>query len=268
MIGIVQVGMQAMADRYMYVPIIGLAIMVAWGVPSLINQARSQRSLITGIFVVIVVGMMYGTYVQVSYWKNDTTLLNHALSVTKDNYFAHYCLGLDLADSGKTNEAIQHFREVIRINPTFPPTYNPLAAALSRQGKFEEAIRYFQESFRLMPTNAAAHNNYGVTLAQLGKLDEAGAQWQRAIEIDPYYADAHANLGRLFSLQRKTTEAIEQFEAALRLDANHVDAHFNYGELLAGLGKIEDARYQYQEALRVAPGYQAAQTALRNLGRK
>ncbi len=266
MIGIVQVGMQAMADRYMYVPIIGLAIMVAWGVPSFMNQVRMQRSLVTWLFALLIPAMMYGTYVQVSHWKNNTTLFEHALSVTKDNYFAHYCLGLDLADSGKTDAAVQHFREAIRIKASFAPTYNNLAAALSRQGKFDEAIEYFQESFRRMPSHASAYNNYGVTLAQLGKLDEAATQWQRAVEIDPYYADPHANLGRLYALQGKTTEAIEQFETALRLNANHVDAQFNYGNLLAGMKKFDEATYHYREALRIAPGFLPARKALETIG--
>ncbi|MBI5216559.1 MAG: tetratricopeptide repeat protein [Ignavibacteriae bacterium] len=266
MLGIVQVGMQGMADRYMYVPIIGLAVMLAWGVPSLMNQWKNHRTILLVTFVFVTLSMMFATRTQVSYWKNSKTILEHTLSVTTDNYFAHYCLGLDFADSGKTDEAILHFREALRINPSYPLTHNNLGAALSRKGNFDEAIPLFRESIRLMPSHPPTYNNFGVTLAQQGKLDEAETQWLRAIELDPEFADAHANLGRLFFLQEKTEEAIQHFETAIRLDANHVNAHFNYGNVLAKAGKVEEAKFHYSEALRVAPGFQAARTALRQLG--
>ncbi len=268
MIGIVQVGMQAMADRYMYIPMIGLSIMVAWGIPSLVGRIETKRSLITGIFILLVLAMTYGSYLQVSYWKNNSTVFRHALAVTSNNYFAHYCLGVDLADSGKMGEAVPHFREAVRIKPSYPPTYSDLGAALADLGKREEAIKYFRESFRLMPSRASAYNNYGVAMAQEGKLDEAERQWRRAIELDSNYADPHVNLGRLFTIQKKTTEAIQQFESALRLNPNHIDGHLNYGELLAGLGRIEEARRQYQEVLRIAPLNRAAQSALGKLVNK
>ncbi len=265
MIGFVQVGMQGMADRYMYMPIIGLAFMLAWGIPSFITSWKHRRSLFIGAFTFVIVGMMFGTYTQVVHWKNSKALMEHALAVTSGNYFAHYCLGLDLADSGKTEEAILHFREALRIKPTFPLTYNNLGAALSRKGKYDEAISNFRESISIMPLHAPTYNNFGVTLAQQGKLDEAATHWTRAVELDPEFADAHANLGRLFFLQGKMMEAMRSFETALRFDANHVNAHFNYGNLLEKTGKVNEAKFHYSEVLRVAPGFQAARKALNQL---
>ncbi|TAK63730.1 MAG: tetratricopeptide repeat protein [Bacteroidetes bacterium] len=231
-IGIVQVGMQGLADRYMYLPMIGLSVMVAWGFSSALPSGKQYLTMLSGAFVVLTLLMVVGTQIQASRWKSSRTLFEHTIHVTSDNYLAHHCLGADLADSGKTTEAIAHFREVLRLKPEYAPT----------------------------------HNNLGVALATLGKFDEAETHWKRATELAPEFADAFSNLARLYALQGKPDEAIRVFNNALQLDPNHLQAHFNYGNLLAKIGKIEEARMHYTEALRVAPGFQPARKALQNLG--
>ncbi|MBI5216558.1 MAG: tetratricopeptide repeat protein [Ignavibacteriae bacterium] len=264
-IGIVQIGMQGLADRYMYLPIIGLAIMVAWGVPSFLKTWRNSRQFIIASFAIVVLCMIVGTRLYASKWKDTTSLFSHALSVTSNNYIAHDCLGTELADSGKHTEAARHLREAVRIMPTYTYSKSKLGAILLSQGNIDEAISYFLLCLRDMPDNVSTNNNLGVAFAAKGQLEKAATYWNRAIEIDPENADAHSNLARLYSIQGKTEKAIQAFETVLRLDANHVQAHYNYGNLLATTGKTQDAKFHYSEALRITPGFQDARTALRKL---
>jgi len=227
-IGIVQVGMQAMADRYMYIPMIGVSVMVAFAGTTLLKE--SNRMIFKIIFVLVVAAMLGTTYVQVGKWKNSKTLFEHTLAVTDENYLAHHVLGTLALDSGKAEEAISHFREVIRIMPTYEQTFN----------------------------------NLGVALARTGKLDEAENNWLRGLEVAPT-ADMYSNLGNLYLSQGKDKEASQNLQNALRMNPNHVDAHFNYGHVLAKSGKFNEARIHFSEAVRLAPGFQAAREALQRL---
>ncbi len=230
-IGVVQVGMQAMADRYMYIPLIGISIMIAWGAKELLKDSVHNRMIFKIAFVAVTIAMMGCTYMQVGKWKDNKTLFEHTLAVTSDNYLAHHNIGTELLDEEKLDEAIQHFREVIRIMPTYSATYN----------------------------------NLGVALAKSGKLNEAETIWIKAIEIEPSRADVYSNLGHLYQTQGNASKAMQNFETALRLDPNFVDAHYNYGSLLAKMGRLQDAKFHLSEAVRLAPGFQPARVALQQL---
>ncbi len=230
-IGIVQVGMQALADRYMYIPMIGITFMLAWGASTLLKDTDAKRIILKVVFVLVVVAMMAGTYIQVGYWKNSKTLFERALAVTTDNYLAHHLLGTILADSGNGNEAINHFREAIRIMPSYERT----------------------------------HLNLGVALAKQGNLSEAEKHWRRALEIDPNSADVYSNLGHMYQEQGKVKEATEQFEISLRLDPYQMNAHYNYGILLAKSDKLNEAKEHFEQALRITPNYAPARKALQTI---
>ena len=324
-IGLVQVGGQAMADRYTYIPLIGLFIMIAWGVPGLLRvgewenggegereKGRSQtatnpqpssvnhspantehptpntyaRCLVV-ISAAIVVVLACRTWVQIHYWRDSTTLLEHAIEVTSGNYAAHDALGAALAAEGRYDEAIAHHKAALKITPTYEVAHNNLGAALARAGRIDEAIREYRaaiqiypryaeahynlakalamqgdrdaavteygESLRLEPDNAEAHNNLGNLFQRKGKLDDAVREYQAALRIDPSFAQARANLAGALEQQGKTAESIRESRLATTANPESAAAHYNLGVALQNQGKTDEAIREYREAIRIRP---------------
>ena len=196
-IGLVQVGVQAMADRYTYVPIIGVLIMVAWGVPELLKKWRHRNAALATLAVIILCIFSFVTWKQVQYWQNSITLFTHALDVTSNNYTAHGNLGHSLLTQGKIEEAIHHYSEALRICPNCYDENNNLGIALQEQGRVEEAISHYVEAIRLNPNYIKAYVNLGEALASQGKFTEAMALFSKALQIKPDSAEAHYNLGTM-----------------------------------------------------------------------
>ena len=254
-IGLVQVGEQAMADRYTYMPLIGLFIMIAMGVPDMLSGWRYRRigmaisaGLLLSIFMIV-------TWLQVRYWQNGVTLFEHSLEVTANNSISQFSLGIALDDQGKTDEAIAHYTEALRIKPDNVEAHYNLGIALAQRGKNQEAVAHFTEALQIKPDHANAHNNLGLILAQQGKTPEAIAHYKEALRIDPNNADAHNNLGIILGRQGKTQEAIAHYTEALRIDPDNADAHNNLGIILAQQGKNGEALAHFTEALRIKPDY-------------
>ena len=201
-IGLVQVGLQSMADRYTYVSLIGVFIMIAWGVPELLNRWRYGRIALASAAVGILFACIIMTYVQTGYWRNNIILYEHAIRVTSENAWAQNNLGYALSLQGKTSEAIAHFQKAISINNPADAHYN-LGIMLASQGKIDEAINQFRESIRISPEYAKAHNNLGSTLLYQGKLDEAIASYREAMRLNPDYTLAQENLNNALAAQKK-----------------------------------------------------------------
>ena len=201
-IGLVQVGLQSMADRYTYVPLIGVFIMIAWGVPELLNRWRYGRFAIASAAVGILLALIVLTYVQIGFWRNNIILYEHAIKVTSENAWAQNNLGYALSLQGKTREAIAHFQKAISINNPADAHYN-LGIMLASQGKLDEAIYQFRESIRISPDYAKAHNNLGSALLNQGRLDEAVASYREALRLNPDYTIAQENLKNAQALQKK-----------------------------------------------------------------
>ena len=254
-IGLVQVGEQAMADRYTYVPLIGLFVIIAMGVPDILAGWRYRRigmAIPAGLLLSI---LMIVTWLQLRYWQNGVTLFEHSLEVTANNSLSQCSLGVALVQQGKNQEAISHFAEALRIKPDYAEAQYNLGVALSDQGKTQEAIDHYSEALRIKPDSAEAHYNLGVTLAQQGKSQEAVGHFTKALQIKPDYANAHNNLGIALADQGKTQEAIAHYTEALRIDPNNAYAHNNLGLILAQQGKNQEAIAHYTEALRIKPDY-------------
>jgi protein O-mannosyl-transferase len=239
-IGLIQVGNQAMADRYTYIPLIGLFIMVAWGVPDLL--ALRPFPQLQGIGLSAAAGLVILAYAiaargQLEYWEDSTTLWTRALEVTSENNIAHNNLGAALADQGKSDEAIVQYSEALRIKPDYADAHNNLGVALDDQGKHDEAIAHYSEALHIRPYYADAHINLGVSLGEQGKIDEAIAQFNEALQIKPDSAKAHNNLGVALASEGKTDEAVEHFTQALRVKPDYADASKNLERALAGRGK-------------------------------
>ena len=200
-IGLVQVGLQSMADRYTYVPLIGIFIMVAWGVPKLLNRWRYGRIVLASAALGVLFVCIIMTYAQIGFWRNNIALYEHAIKVTSENAWAQNNLGYALALQGKREEAIARFQKAISINNPADAHYN-LGIMLALQGKLDEAIYQFRESIRISPDYAKAHNNLGNALLYQGRLDEAIASYREALRLNPDYTIAQENLKNALAVQK------------------------------------------------------------------
>ena len=201
-IGLVQVGGQAMADRYTYLPSLGLFIIIIWGAYELTWRWRYHVIISSVAGSVAIILCLCVTSQQLEYWQDSETLFGHALAVTEDNYVAHNNLGLALEKKGQTDEAIGQFREALRLNPGFAEAHNNLGIALRQRSQIDEAMSQFQAAIRLKPNDAGFHNNLGATFYQKGQTDEAIAQFQEALRLNPDYAQARDNLAHTLETKK------------------------------------------------------------------
>jgi Flp pilus assembly protein TadD len=216
-IGLVQVGSQVMADRFLYLPQIGLCVALVWGAAHVAGAWPNRRwPLATGA-ALLLAGLMACSWQQTSYWQNSERLWTSALACTANNDIAHNYLGLALAGRGQVGEAIVHFRKALEIQPDNTEIQNNLGAALAGRGQVGEAIVHFRKAVEINPDNAKAHNNLGIALAGRGQVDEAIAHYQEALKIEPENAKAHRNLGNALAVRGRIDEAIEHYRAALAL---------------------------------------------------
>jgi len=253
-IGIIQGGLwPAMADRWAYVPLIGIFIMIAWGVPDLLSGWQHRRAFLAISSGCILSVLTMVTWMQLQYWQNSTTLFKHAISVTENNAHSHINLGVALQEQRKTDEAIAHYTEALKINPDYAKAHYNLGIALQKQGKVDEAIAHYTEALKIEPDSAKAHYTLGVTLAEQGKLAEAIDYLTRALKIKPDYAEAHYNLGVVLAEQGKIAEAIDYFTKALKIKPDYVEAYCNLGNALVTQGRVDEAISHYSEALRINP---------------
>ncbi len=261
-IGLVQIGAQAMADRYAYVPLIGIFIMIAWGIPELVSIRQKRKIVLTTIAAALLVGLMATTWIQVRYWRNSIALFEHALDVTTGNSLAHYNLAYALDERGEVDEAIHHYSETVRIDPYHANAHINLGNLLEFQGRHADAIRHYMEALRIDPDNAGAHSNLGNILAKQGRITEAIWHYSEALRKNPDSPGAHNNLGNALVREGKIAEAIRHYMEALRIDPEYANAHYNLGAALAREGKIEDAIVHFREALRIRPGDPETRKAL------
>jgi tetratricopeptide (TPR) repeat protein len=249
-IGLVQVGSQSMADRYMYLPSIGLSMMVCWSLPdSVLSQRPWKRIAGPGAAAVLVIcaGL---SRIQVGYWKNSETLFRHALEVTRNNWLAHYNLGVTLEQQGRLDDAIAHYEQAVRIRRDYADAWNNLGGVLARLGRVQEAIPRYQQALRIRPDLAEAHYNLGLALKQVGRVQEAISQYEQALKIKPDYADAYNNLGNILWQTGNVEAAITNYQQAVRLKPHLAEAHSNLGIALMRLGRSREAIPHFEQALR------------------
>jgi tetratricopeptide (TPR) repeat protein len=216
-IGLVQVGLQAMADRYTYVPLLGLFIVLAWGLSDLGSSWRYLRTMLGMGALVLLLALSLCTWRQLCHWRTSITLFEHALQVTSRNFLAHSALANALADTGRLDEAILHYAEALRIEPGCAEAHNNLGTVLIAKGKVDEAILHYTEALRIRPGYADAHYNLAGALTAKGKLDEAMEHYCEMLRSKPDHAGAHAELAVILKRRGRTVEAIEHYQQALRL---------------------------------------------------
>ena len=228
-IGLVQVGSQSMADRYMYIPSIGLFVLVVWGVNDFLNWRPHWRRIATLAGGVALAGCLVGTRIQLSYWQNSIKLFTHAIEATTDNFVAYTCLGETLRDLGVNNKeamtnAMRLCAEAVRISPNSPVAQYNFGMALLQNQRLDEAMEHLDAAARLAPCNSEIQYNLGLVLLLHGKLDEAARYFGAALVEKPDFAEAQRRLAQALSQQSKSKEAIFHYRAALRLKPDFADA--------------------------------------------
>jgi hypothetical protein len=198
-IGLIQVGEQAMADRYTYVPLIGIFVILAWGLSDLLKKWRYQKTGVILGAALFLSALMVTTWLQVRHWSDNIEFYEHMIKVTDNNYMAHYNLGVYLANNDQIGEAINHYRKAIKINPRHANANNNLGNALVLKGRFSEAIPYYKNALNRVPDDPEIHNNIGVALLHTGKTDEAIGHFHSALKIRPNYIEARQNLEKVGS---------------------------------------------------------------------
>jgi tetratricopeptide (TPR) repeat protein len=267
-IGIVQVGMQAMADRYLYVPMIGLLIALTWECGAIRSRSRAAARLLPIAAGLVAAACAVLSWRQVQYWKDGVALFEHALEVTRDNFTAHDNLGVELDRRGRFEEALAQYRETLRIKPgdlhgeeNYSQANFAKGERLLNQGAYRDALTSFQEGMRYRPRNALAHTYTGLVLTQLGRLDEATAEFRSALELDPTLTRAHLGWGVVLAQSGKDEDAGREFAAAVRSDPANVEARFDLGLVQASLGRNREALESFDAALRLKPDFGPAHAA-------
>ena len=201
-IGLVQVGTHAMADRYTYIPLIGLFIMIAWGIPDLLGNWLYRKQVLRISAGLLLVILAVCTWLQVRYWKDSIVLFTHAIDVTDDNWMAHNNIGFPLVQQGRNIEAIAHFSKAVRIKPDYAEAHVNLANSYGLEGRFEEAKQHFFDAIRINPDLADAYMNLGVIFARQGNLDKAINHFAAALRVNPDDATTRLYLNRALQLRR------------------------------------------------------------------
>jgi len=223
-IGLVQVGYQSRADRYTYIPLIGISIMVAWSAADTMEKWPHAAVPVRVVAMVACVAWLSITWVQIGYWKDSLALYRHAIAVTDANYRAHENLGVDLAKRGEYPEALRELSASIEENPEQTNVRNSMGSVLSALGRNEEAMEQFSEAIRLKPENAQAHSNLRNSLVSAGRIDDAVRELDTALRLNPGIANAYFGLGRVRVKQNHPAEAIPYFSEALRINPNFTQA--------------------------------------------
>jgi Flp pilus assembly protein TadD len=263
-IGIVQVGGQAMADRYTYVPLVGVFMMLAWSVPDRVTTRfrGGARAVLPATAAAVILVLALLTRAQAARWRDSETLFRHALRVSEGNAKAHNHLGASLAEQGRLDEAIAEYEEALRLSPRYDEAHNNLGVALAAAGRHAEAVPHYVEVLERRPDQARVRVNLGNALQNLGRLDEAESQFTHALRVDPAAVDAHYNLALTLSRAGRTVEAIGHYERALEIDPRHAAAHNNLGNALARQGRLTEAIEHFEHALRIDPRYATAHANL------
>jgi len=251
-IGLVQVGEQAMADRYTYIPLIGIFMAVVWGCSDLFRKWYCRKIYI-GVFAVIILSALASrTFLQINYWKNGVTLFEHAIKVTQNNYKAHNNLATALGATDP-ERAISHYKAALRIHPNYVTALCNLGLILYQKGDYEQAASYFTKALSFDPRKIDTRMDLSNIFFLQGKPERAISQYKDILKTNYENADAHYNLACILSDQKKTDQAEFHYMEALRINPNYGKAHYNLGNIKLKQGDLEAALNHFAEAIKINP---------------
>ncbi|MGC2352201.1 MAG: tetratricopeptide repeat protein, partial [Candidatus Udaeobacter sp.] len=268
-IGLIQVGAQARADRYTYLSQIGLYILLAWAIPDTCRASVSdanrtgtvfrrnalQRRILGVTASVAIILLAWCARIQASYWRNGETLWSHAIAVTSDNFTAYNGLGQFLLDHGHLDEATDQLHIALKINPKYPIARMNLGIALLKKGRADEAIAQFQTVLEDYPNDANAYDNMGTALLKKGDSQSAIRAYEKALSIQSRYPSAHFGLGMALDDSGRVGEAIAHYQEAVREDPDFAEAYYLLGNDLFRASRIDAAIAAYEQALQSRPVY-------------
>jgi len=254
-IGLVQVGGAAHSDRYTYVPLIGVFLAAAWGIPELLPTRRWRQRALWVSAGAVLAALTVATWFQVGYWRDNITLYSRSLVVTEGNWMVLSNLGAAYEGRGEHLKASSCFREAVRVKPDYAPAWYNFGVSAGSLGQEEEAIGYYREALRLQPEYAPAWNGLGLAQRRLGRIREAAENFAEAVRIDPDHLDAWYNLGVVDALLGRIQEAIACFREAVRIKPKYASAWYNMGLAQARLGRVQEAEGNFAEAVRIDPDH-------------
>jgi protein O-mannosyl-transferase len=254
-IGLVQVGGQAFADRYTYIPLIGLFVIIAWGVSDAFSRiAGSARTIILAVLATLVLGSLSAcTWTQVGYWKDSDIVGKRALEVSHGHNYIRVFVASSLDKSGHTDKAIELLSQGVTNGPGIGRVHSALGFIYLHKNEVKQAETEFREAIRLQPNLAGAHNNLGVALLRQGHTDEAMGEFKSAASIDLWYAEPHVNMAAVLLARGSTNEALQEFENAVQLDPQRSDARCKIALILSQQGMTAEAVTQLQTAIEMTP---------------
>jgi Flp pilus assembly protein TadD len=231
MIGLIQVGPHALADRYTYLPMIGLYLAIVWGVADTAAAWNVRKPFLLGTSLILLTALAAGSWMQLGHWRNSFTLFGHALKVTKGNYIAENNLGLAWYHEGNMDKALSHFRASLAINPEYSLVYSNLGSALFHKGEYREAEKYFREAIRRFPSDGGYHSNLASALYRMGSYEEAASEYRTALRLGHKKAETYSGLGMALLELGRRDEAGRAFGDALRIDPSHDRAREQWNRL-------------------------------------
>ncbi len=261
--GLVQQGLwPALADRWAYIPLIGIFIMVAWG----LNDLILRHPRVKGVICVAALGVLgvlcVCTREQTKHWRDSTAIFKRTVNVTDRNYTFLNNLGKELHVQGRLDDAIANFREAIKVKPDYADALTNLGLAYHDQNKDEQAIRQLLETLQLHPNHTDTYNNLGLIFSDIGYFEKAVGYFLRALEIDSEYDRAHYNLGVVLNKQGNRKQAIFHYLESLKRKPDNASAHNNLANALFLEGKTSQAIYHYRAALEIVPEFTDARANL------
>jgi Flp pilus assembly protein TadD len=257
-IGIIQVGNQAMADRYTYLPLIGISIGLAWKGTFLFSSQNTRKKILFPASIVFLAFLTFLTWEQSGYWRNSKKICNHLLRVTKNNYVAHINLGSVLFDEGKNKEAIAHYNEVIRIKPNLILSYNKRGLAYARLGQYQKAFADLNKVILQKPDYADAYHSRAVIYYELGQYPKALEDFNKAIHLKPDYAEAYNNRANMYLKLGQPQKAIDDMNKAVSLKPDAASLYFNRGNFFINISRYQQATKDYTKAISLNPAYPEA----------
>jgi tetratricopeptide (TPR) repeat protein len=261
-LGLVQAGEVSRADRYTYLPQIGLYLILAWAAGTWCAASQKRRVAVASVAALALIASSAMAHRQTGFWKDSETMWNRALACTRNNDTAHYNLGTAALQKGSIDVAIAHYQKTLEANPTYADAHMNLGRALLQKGMPDQALAHYRRAIELKPRYAEAHYNLAMVLTQKGEMDKAIAYYRRAIEINPAYFDARNNLGSALLQAGRLTDAIAEYEMALRLDPRSARAHNNLAAALVQKGRVAAAVRHYEKVLEIDPDHVKAHNSL------
>jgi len=264
-IGLVQTTNQAMADRYTYIPLIGIFIVIVWGVSDILKKWHYRKVFLGVSAVIILSGLTIRAIFQTSHWKNSIALFENSVKINENNYHALNNLVKALVDKGKYDEAFLYLNHTLQKNPHREDVRINLANVLFLQSKPDEAISQYREILQTNSKNADAHYNLAYILSTQGKIDEALLLYKETLKIDPEYVKAHYNLGDIYLSQGKTTEAFMHYAETIKIKPDFVKAYNKLGLIMFKLGNSNKAKVFFLKAIQIDPNFSEARKNLKTL---